>query len=363
MEVHNFSAHLNFSLPPGFGHRPTDMALSVILVLMLLFVMFSLGCTMEFSKIKAHFWKPKGVVIAMLSQYGIMPLTAFVLSKVFRLKPIEALAILICGCSPGGNLSNLFTLAMKGDMNLSIVMTTCSTFAALGMMPLLLYIYTKGIYDGDLKDKVPYGGIMISLVMVLIPCSIGIFLKTKKPQYVPYIIKGGMAITFCLSVAVTVLSVINVGNSITYAMTPPLLATSSLMPFSGFLLGYVLSALFQLSPRCRRTISMETGFQNVQLCSTILNVTFPPEVIGPLFFFPLLYLIFQLAEALLFIVSFRCYEKIKPSKEKKTKVIYKAAATEDATPGTLEKKGTHNGNIPSIQHSPPNGLDSGQVAI
>lgn len=72
---------------------------------------------------------------------------------------------------------------------LSIVMTTCSSFTALGMMPLLLYIYTKGIYDGDLKDKVPYKGIMISLVMVLIPCSIGIFLKTKKPQYVPYIVK------------------------------------------------------------------------------------------------------------------------------------------------------------------------------
>lgn len=62
-------------------------------------------------------------------------------------------------------------------------------------------------------------------------------------------IQGGLIITFCLSVAVTVLSVINVGNSIVFAMTPPLLATSSLMPFAGFLLGYILSALFQLNPR------------------------------------------------------------------------------------------------------------------
>lgn len=118
MEVHNATVPLNFSLPPGFGHRATDRALSVILVVMLLIVMFSLGCTMEFSKIKAHIWKPKGLLIAMVSQYGIMPLTAFVLGKIFPLSDIEALAILICGCSPGGNLSNLFTLAMKGDMNL-----------------------------------------------------------------------------------------------------------------------------------------------------------------------------------------------------------------------------------------------------
>jgi sodium/bile acid cotransporter 1 len=94
------------------------MALSVILVIMLLTVMLSLGCTMEFSKIKAHFWKPKGLAIAMVAQYGIMPLTAFVVGKVFQLNNIEALAILICGCSPGGNLSNLFSLAVKGDMNL-----------------------------------------------------------------------------------------------------------------------------------------------------------------------------------------------------------------------------------------------------
>lgn len=68
--------------------------------------------------------------------------------------------------------------------------------------------------------------------------------------------------------------------------------------------------------RCRRTISMETGFQNLQLCSTILNVTFPPEVIGPLFFFPLLYMIFQIAEGIIIIAVFRCYLRFKPPKGK-----------------------------------------------
>nr|XP_008539014.1 PREDICTED: sodium/bile acid cotransporter isoform X2 [Equus przewalskii] len=314
MEAHNASTPLNFTLPPNFGKRPTDLALSVILVLMLFIVMFSLGCTMEFGKIKAHFWKPKGLAIALVAQYGIMPLTAFALGKVFQLNNVEALAILVCGCSPGGNLSNIFSLAMKGDMNLSIVMTTCSTFFALGMMPLLLYVYSRGIYEGDLKDKVPYGGIVVSLILVLIPCTIGIFLNAKRPQYARYMVKSGMIIMLLFSVAVAALSAINVGKSIMFVMTPHLLATSSLMPFIGFLLGYMLSALFRLNGRCRRTVSMETGCQNVQLCSTILNVTFPLEVIGPLFFFPLLYMIFQLGEGLLLIALFRCYEKMKPSK-------------------------------------------------
>ncbi|XP_059954014.1 hepatic sodium/bile acid cotransporter [Mesoplodon densirostris] len=341
MEALNESAQFNFSLPQNFGKRPTDWALSVILVIILLTIMLSLGCTMEFSKIKVHFWKPKGLAIALVAQYGIMPLTAFALGKVFQLNNIEALAILICGCSPGGTLSNIFTLAVKGDMNLSIVMTTCSTFFALGMMPLLLYIYSRGIYDGTLKDKVPYGGIMISLILILIPCTIGIILKSKRPQYVRYVTKGGMILLLLCSVAVVVLSVLNVGKSILFVMTPHLLATSSLMPFIGFLLGYILSALFRLNRRCRRTVSMETGCQNIQLCSTILNVTFPPEVIGPLFFFPLLYMIFQFGEGLLLIVLFRCYEKIKPS-EHKTKMISKADTTENTIPTALGN-GTHKG--------------------
>ncbi|XP_006865679.1 PREDICTED: sodium/bile acid cotransporter [Chrysochloris asiatica] len=334
METPNISTHFNFTLPPNFGKRPTDLALSVILVIMLFIVMISLGCTMEVSKIKQHFWKPKGLAIALVAQYGIMPFTAFSLGKLFKLNNIEMLAILICGCSPGGNLSNIFSLAAKGDMNLSIVMTTCSTFFALGMMPLLLYIYSMGIYDGDLKDKVPYGGIVLSLVLVLIPCSIGIILNAKRPQYVRYVIKGGTIIALLLTGVISILSAINVGKSILLVMTPKLLATSSLMPFTGFLMGYILSVLFRLNEQCRRTVSMETGCQNVQLCSTILNVTFPPEVIGPLFFFPLLYMIFQLGEGLLFVAIFRCYQKIKPTKDK-TKMIYTAATKEETIPTAL----------------------------
>lgn len=73
---------------------------------------------MEIAKITAHLRKPKGVAIAVMAQYGIMPLTAFVLGKLFQLGAAESLAILICGCCPGGNLSNVFSLALRGDMNL-----------------------------------------------------------------------------------------------------------------------------------------------------------------------------------------------------------------------------------------------------
>lgn len=95
-----------------------NKVLDIFVIIILLITMISLGCTMEISKIKNHLLKPKGIAIALLAQFGIMPLTAFCLGKILQMDPIKAVTVLICGCCPGGSLSNIFSLAIKGDMNL-----------------------------------------------------------------------------------------------------------------------------------------------------------------------------------------------------------------------------------------------------
>lgn len=58
-----------------------------------------------------------------------------------------------------------------------------------------------------------------------------------------------MVVLLLSSVAIIVLSVANVGSSITVVFSPSLLGSSALMPFIGFLLGYILSAVFKLNDR------------------------------------------------------------------------------------------------------------------
>lgn len=60
---------------------------------------------------------------------------------------------------------------------------------------------------------------------------------------------------------------------------------------------------------------METGCQNIQLCSAILKVAFPPDVIGPLYLFPIVYIVFQVGEALLLIVLFWVHQFFKTPKK------------------------------------------------
>lgn len=73
---------------------------------------------MTIEGIVSHIKRPKGVIIALLCQYGIMPAAAFGLTQIFDLGVYPAISVLICGCCPGGNLSNMLAFAINGDMNL-----------------------------------------------------------------------------------------------------------------------------------------------------------------------------------------------------------------------------------------------------
>ncbi|XP_054473932.1 hepatic sodium/bile acid cotransporter-like [Anoplopoma fimbria] len=309
-----------------------DKTINLLLIIAVFITMVSLGCTMEVSKIKRHIVKPKGVAIAVLAQYGVMPLTAFCLAKAFQLEEMTAVVILICGCCPGGNLSNLLTLALKGDMNLSIVMTSCSTVLALGMMPLLLFLYCQGF---NLQNSVPYVEIIISLVMILVPCGIGILINYYRPQYAKTITKVGITFMMIAVLGIGIISSFAIGGSILTVLSPPLIAISALMPLIGYAFGYIISWLFGLNQSERRTVAMETGCQNIQLCSTILKLAFPPELVGPLFLFPIVYLSLQLMEAAVLIVLFRLHLRFTFKEKEKYQPAMTEEKSKEASEGTV----------------------------
>lgn len=81
-------------------------------------LMFSLGCSVEIRKLWSHIRRPWGIAVGLLCQFGLMPLIAYLLAISFSLAPIQAIAVLIMGCCPGGTISNIFTFWVDGDMDL-----------------------------------------------------------------------------------------------------------------------------------------------------------------------------------------------------------------------------------------------------
>ena len=65
----------------------------------------------------------------------IMPGVAFLLTKALNLDPAIAAGVILVGCAPGGTASNVISYLAKGDVALSVTMTSISTLLAPLMTP------------------------------------------------------------------------------------------------------------------------------------------------------------------------------------------------------------------------------------
>ncbi|KAM6955349.1 ileal sodium/bile acid cotransporter [Lycodopsis pacificus] len=296
----------NCLVPPSNFNEMLGLVLSIVLTIMLAMVMFSMGCTVDAAKLWGHIRKPWGIIIGFLCQFGIMPFTAFALSLAFGVLPVQAVVIIIMGCCPGGSGSNIICYWLDGDMDLSISMTACSSVLALGMMPLCLFIYTSA-WTSTSTIQIPYDSIGITLVALLVPIALGIYVKRRWPHWAKKILKVGSIAGFGLILIIAVVGGVLYQSSWTIA--PSLWIIGTIYPFIGFGLGFLL-ARFTGQPwnRCR-TIALETGFQNSQLCSTIVQLSFSPAELDVMFAFPLIYSIFQLVVAVLSVGAYQLYKR------------------------------------------------------
>lgn len=105
-------------LLPAFWDSPLSHGINVFVGLVLCFTMLGLGCTVDVGQLGQHVRRPVGVLLALVCQFVIMPLVAFLLALAFSLDDVAAMAVLLCGCCPGGNLSNIMSLLVHGEMNL-----------------------------------------------------------------------------------------------------------------------------------------------------------------------------------------------------------------------------------------------------
>ncbi|KAM5147303.1 ileal sodium/bile acid cotransporter [Callospermophilus lateralis] len=283
-----------------------SVIVSTVLTVLLAMVMFSMGCNVEVRKFLGHLKRPWGIFIGFLCQFGIMPLTGFLLSLAFGILPVQAVVVLIMGCCPGGTASNILAYWVDGDMDLSVSMTTCSTLLALGMMPLCLFVYTKMWVDAG-TIVIPYDNIGISLVALVVPVSFGMFVNHKWPAIAKVILKIGSIAGAILIVVLAVVGGILYQSA--WIIEPKLWIIGTIFPIAGYSLGFFMARIAgQPWYRCR-TVALETGMQNTQLCSTIVQLSFTPEELNLVFTFPLIYSVFQLLFAAILLGFYVAYKK------------------------------------------------------
>jgi BASS family bile acid:Na+ symporter len=235
---------------------------------MLGLIMFGMGLTLNPNDFRIVFSRPKDVLTGCLAQFTIMPLLAWILTKIFSLPPDLALGVILVGCCPGGTASNVITYLAKGDLALSVGMTATSTVLAPLLTPLLTWMMAGTFVDVDAV------GMLMSIVYVVIaPILAGFLIQHYMPEFTRRMVAYLPAFS---SVMIATLVAIIIGHNASKLLTGGLIVVVVVMLHNlcGLALGYWIGLLLRLTHPKRSAISIEVGMQNSGLASSLANIHF-----------------------------------------------------------------------------------------
>ena len=285
------------------------------LSLLLIFIIgLGLGCTTTIKDFESAIKNSKAVLIGFFSQYLFMPLCAFAFAKMFQLEDKLAVGLILIGASPGGTTSNMFTYWSAGNVALSVTMSFLSTVAAFAMMPLWIYILIKVAYEA--KVEIAWLNICISLLLLLIPCVLGIsvrYFNTKTKIGEKFIWQWIETATNIFGALFLILALVFgvIENEEKLFKTAPwsIWVISIIFQPLGCIFGYFVARnCAKLTNKDSRTICLETGVQNFTLTIAIINLSFQEEhTRSDVLIFPITYGFCYIINSILIVLFLRNY--------------------------------------------------------
>ncbi len=248
-----------------------DRLFKICIILMLFFVMVGMGMTLTTADFALVFSKPRGIIIGQILVFGLMPLLAMLLGRItgfYDQYPFIFVGLILITATPGGVTSNLMTYYGKGDLALSISMTSFSTVLSLVFTPLLLSFYCANMPEVTIPVKVV---VQTIIILVIIPLMVGMLFRWKWPaaaeKATPFFSALGIIALLVLIIAGILSNLTIFVDTARYGIV--FYATIFVLTMLGMLLGIVFSKLFGIDNYQTRAISIETGLRNSALAMTM----------------------------------------------------------------------------------------------
>jgi len=244
-------AVLGLTAPGVFAGISTEYFTALLGALML-----SMGITLTVDDFKRVLARPGVMLLGFAACYILMPALALGLAKLLGLPAALTAGMVLVGSINGGQASNLCTYIARGDVALSVLMTTCTTIGAIFMTPLICQLLLGAIVPVDAA------GVAISTIqVVLLPIVVGMFANYKFPKAVKKIEP--------FSPIVGVLSTCILVGSAVAQCAGPIKAAGVQLQLAAFLLHVVggLVAYFGCKPlgydeQTCRTFAIETSMKS-----------------------------------------------------------------------------------------------------
>lgn len=265
-------------------------------------IMLSMGMmlkTTDFQLVAKH---PKAFFVGLTAQMILVPLLALLLLQVFKLPPLLAVGLLILSFSPGGTTSNLFSYMAKGDVALSIALTTAASFITPFSIPLLTELAISMQMGENQNIVIPVGLTMKRLfVVTLVPVVIGMLWRLFKPNLADKIQPFIHRLSVVLFLSIIISMIISQWDKMPVFLNQVGIIITIMIILAMFI-GYYIARLTGLGSQQVKTLSIEIGMQNGGMALIVTQGVLQNPTMSIV---PVIYGLIMLIPVILFVLTSR----------------------------------------------------------
>lgn len=231
-------------------------------------VMFGMGITLTVANFREVARRPGVVTTGVLLQFLLMPFLAWLISTLLGLPPALMAGMVLVGSAPGGTASNVICYLARGDVALSITLTSVSTLLAVVATPILTWLYVGRTVP------VPVGDMLVSILMiVLVPVLMGVLLNAWWGRTLGAVKRiFPMVSVFAIALIVAIIIALKRDELATLALAvSSAVVLHNLLGLTG---GYWVSRWLGHPERMCRTLAIEVGMQNSGLAVALATKYF-----------------------------------------------------------------------------------------
>ncbi len=236
---------------------------------LLMIVMFGMGLTLKPEDFLLVFRRPRDILLGCVAQFTIMPLLAFALGKGFGLEAGLLAGVILVGTCPGGTSSNVITFLSRGDVALSVGMTSVNTLLAPFLTPAITWLLLRTSVEVDIL-----GMFQSILKVVVIPIALGFLINKLWGRSVTKVMDA-LPLVSVTAITLIVAAVVSHNAERILETGPVVFAVVILHNLLGYGTGFLLGSALRLPLAKRKALSVEIGMQNSGLATSLAGTAFP----------------------------------------------------------------------------------------
>ena len=236
---------------------------------LLMIVMFGMGLTLKLDDFVIVFKRPKDIIIGCVAQFTIMPLLAFIIGRAFGLEAGLLAGVILVGTCPGGTASNVMTYLSRGDVALSIGMTSVNTLLAPFLTPAITYLLLKTTVSVDVLSM------FLSIIkVVIVPIALGFIINKFWGKYTQKV-ADVLPLISVTAITLIVAAVVSHNSERILATGAIVFVVVILHNLLGYLAGFGLGLALKIPLTRKKALAIEIGMQNSGLATSLAGSAFP----------------------------------------------------------------------------------------